>query len=811
VNRVCLILCSVILLCAYSTKAQTWIWAKEALPHTPGSYGDVYFDHSVASDESGHAFETGNFINSISFGSQSLSSSYMDVFLVKYDSSGNALWAKQAIPASSASNGYGRSVATDVSGNSYITGYFTDTISFGGITLQSPAMGLPETFLVKYDPLGNVLWAKQSGLTTGFGYAYSVAVDASGNSFITGIFWGTLGFGGVTLSNIAKYGDVFIVKYDPNGNVLWAEQATTPTNGSYGWGNSVAVDASGNSYITGQFLNTLFFGSYTITSPSSYDMFLAKYDANGNLLWATQAAPANSSAYANAYSVSVDGPGNAYVTGQFANTYTFDAYTVQSPRTKYGDSTDVYLAKYDPNGNVLWVDQGIALDANSWRGYSVACDTLSMGGGYLAVRGNSNMAVPFKLKMGVDTFNLKTTNRSCNVILQFDSAGNILCGDIYTTSNKGVGYSGDSVKNSADGNALGVNHAGKYIYAGGVVDTASVLGMDSLNMGGGMPYVARWSGGCCTVVPAIKGLTSMCTGNSVNLTATGGTSFIWSNGATSSTISISPSSTTTYSVDISNGLCNKSADVTITVVPYPVPTVSPTQIICPGSSVSLMASGGSSYTWLPLSGLSCTNCTNPSASPASNTEYTVSVSNGVCAIKDSVEVEVEPAVLGSVCCNATIALGNDTGLNVSGASVGSTYSWSPAEGLSCVTCPDPVASPTVTTTYYVTITDTNGCSIKESVTIEVDDNCIYVPNAFSPNGDNENDFECVYGNCIRTMIFSIYDRWGNKVFESKDRGNCWDGKYNGVLMNSAVFVYYLDAVLESDKTVHKKGNITLVR
>jgi len=87
-----------------------------------------------------------------------------------------------------------------------------------------------------------------------------------------------------------------------------------------------------------------------------------------------------------------------------------------------------------------------------------------------------------------------------------------------------------------------------------------------------------------------------------------------------------------------------------------------------------------------------------------------------------------------------------------------------------------------------------------------------VPTAFSPNGDRENDLECVYGGCVKVIDFVIYDRWGNKVFETNDPNNvCWDGKYKGTLMNTGVFVYYLQVEQSNGNKVTQKGNITLVR
>jgi gliding motility-associated-like protein len=88
---------------------------------------------------------------------------------------------------------------------------------------------------------------------------------------------------------------------------------------------------------------------------------------------------------------------------------------------------------------------------------------------------------------------------------------------------------------------------------------------------------------------------------------------------------------------------------------------------------------------------------------------------------------------------------------------------------------------------------------------------MFVPTAFSPDGNGENDMECVYGKCIKDLYFVIYDRWGEKVFETDDMTTCWDGTYRGKAMNTAVFVYYMKAQLTTGEEVVKKGNISLLR
>ena len=106
----------------------------------------------------------------------------------------------------------------------------------------------------------------------------------------------------------------------------------------------------------------------------------------------------------------------------------------------------------------------------------------------------------------------------------------------------------------------------------------------------------------------------------------------------------------------------------------------------------------------------------------------------------------------------------------------------------------------------------NGCSDTACVQVVVLRACeVFVPNAFSPNASGRNDQQCVYGDCISSMLFRIYDRLGNRVFETTDAKICWDGLHNGEPLNPGVFVYVLNATLTSGETVERQGNITLVR
>ncbi|MFZ1619930.1 MAG: hypothetical protein WAT72_04775, partial [Microgenomates group bacterium] len=208
--------------------------------------------------------------------------------------------------------------------------------------------------------------------------------------------------------------------------------------------------------------------------------------------------------------------------------------------------------------------------------------------------------------------------------------------------------------------------------------------------------------------PAISGNTVICSGASTTLTASGGTTYVWSNGASTSAITVSPTSTTTYNVTVAdaNG-CQASTSETVTVNPLPTPIIAGNTVICNGGSTTLTASGGTTYVW--SNGATTSAIT---VSPASTTTYNVTVSdaNG-CQASTSVIVTVNPLPTPAIAGNTVICSGASTTLIASG---GSTYVWSNGATTSAIT-----VSPTSTTTYNVTVTDANGCQASTSVTVSV--------------------------------------------------------------------------------------------
>ncbi|MCD6012143.1 MAG: hypothetical protein K0Q79_2005 [Flavipsychrobacter sp.] len=317
-----ILLLTLIIIISISTNvyAQNWAWAKSS-----AGYGDITLGR-VATDATSNVIVCG------------------ESYIAKYNSSGSLLWKKDA---TSGFGGGARDVCTDASGNIYVAGFFTGTATFGSTTLTSA--GNDDIFLAKYDNSGGVVWAKSAGGASNDN-ASSVAVNAAGDIYICGSFSSTsISFGSTTLSNTGS-GSMFIAKYNSSGSVTWARAASS---GTFSCGAaSIAADNSGNVWITGNFNGTtITLGTVTVSNVASPypDMFIAKYDATGSVLWAKGGG---SDYYDGPWEVTVDAAGNSYVVG----TFTGDSMYVGSvalPNTLTG-GMDAFVVSYNASGGARW-------------------------------------------------------------------------------------------------------------------------------------------------------------------------------------------------------------------------------------------------------------------------------------------------------------------------------------------------------------------------------------------------------------------------------------------------------------------------
>lgn len=338
-----------------------------------------------------------------------------------------------------------------------------------------------------------------------------------------------------------------------------------------------------------------------------------------------------------------------------------------------------------------------------------------------------------------------------------------------------------------------------------------------------------------SVVVSANNDTAMCAGTNLNFIANGqGTSasFVWSSSSTfadtlnspltDSTLTAVITGDTVFYVQTFNQFCNDVDTVSIDIQ-YLDPEITSAVTSCAGDSISLIATNSFPETysidWSPDSQiLSGDGTPIIIVNPPLPVTYTVLFTSALgCTATQSYFVDTSSVGLAGISASATpsvISAGESTNL-IAIPSTGYTYSWSPVDFLSDPTIYNPIATPPVTTTYIVTIAS-GGCIRSDTVTIivkefECGDPYIYVPNAFTPNADGNNDVLYVRGRNVTEVYFAVFERWGEKVFETKEMNFGWDGKVNGRDADPAVFDYYLKVKCLDGQEFFQKGNITLIR
>ena len=327
--------------------------------------------------------------------------------------------------------------------------------------------------------------------------------------------------------------------------------------------------------------------------------------------------------------------------------------------------------------------------------------------------------------------------------------------------------------------------------------------------------------------PSVKAITCA---NAVNgeilVSPTGGTlpyTYSWSPGGyTANQENNLGPATYTIAVSDRNG-CSVSVSVTLTAPPPITAQLFIDSTSCPGSSdghIMILASGGTPGFIIPYTySIGGTNyqIENNFYSIAAGTYQIFVMDSEGCILDTTASVYQPQPVTASINpLDSLIPLGSSIQL-FSVISNGTTqavnsYSWSPASGLSCIDCPNPIASPYQSTQYYLTVNYGKNCVATTSNTIEVGHGEVYIPNAFTPNGDGVNDVFSVYGIGLESVGLKIFNRWGEKIFDSGDnQWASWDGTYQGVLQPVGVYVYYAELMfLDGTKKV-KEGSITLIR
>jgi gliding motility-associated-like protein len=274
-------------------------------------------------------------------------------------------------------------------------------------------------------------------------------------------------------------------------------------------------------------------------------------------------------------------------------------------------------------------------------------------------------------------------------------------------------------------------------------------------------------------------------------------------------------STTTFYIQAGTGSCIKNDSVTVFVYEKPVVTITPVNSICNGSSVVLQAQAthAGSYTWSPATGLSDPHAASPSASPDATTSYTVIANNNSCADTAVITVNVNsaPDIIVNKsndidCAHSVVTL---TATGATG------YSWYPTDFLTGNPASGQVeVNPDHSITYYVQGTGSNGCIGKDSVSVNFYKSGagnVYVPSAFTPNGDNNNDvFKVIVKGGFRKFELRIFDRWGELVFFTNNPAVGWNGTYKALHPLAGTYVYWIK--IDADCSAEFiKGSVILIK
>lgn len=445
--------------------AQNFEWVKRE-----GLY-EYDYGYGLGTDNSGNVYVAGKFEQAANFSGTTLSwQGNHDMYVAKYNSSGGLVWIQTC---GGSLGDYAHAMACDKTSAVYVAGEIegtNETIHFSNSTTTLTAISDNDIFVAKYDLSGNLLWAKSAG-GSGGEKGLGVSYDNAGNVYICGQYKDNITFNGTTTlthTGSTLETDAFIAKYDANGNFLWARSAGGPGRDE---ALTIKCTPAGDAYICGLYSDGAVFGSnppLTIADAPSggkyMNAFLAKYATDGTLQWVKTAGGDYDDV---AWSVTLDNAGTVYITGEFNAYAMFDSHGIGTT-----GNADVFVAAYDPSGNNTWVVKagGALID----RARAISSD-----GTKLFITGQYGSALGAPAMFG--STSIVAADSSDIFIAGLDNTGNFLWSKTVSgpaDSPEYLGYeSGDAI--IPDGTNLYVTGA---LLNGGTFGSMSVTGYDHTDM-----------------------------------------------------------------------------------------------------------------------------------------------------------------------------------------------------------------------------------------------------------------------------------------------------------------------------------------
>ncbi len=536
-----------------------FVWATQI-----GGPGNGTQSKSISVDATGNVHIVGYFTGTSDFDPSAgtllfTAAGNFDIFITKLNSSGNYVWSKQFSGGNDSDNGEG--IVVDGAGNVYTVGRFEGTVDFdpgpGVYTLTvAGGAGDVDIFISKLNASGNFVWAKRIGGVTA-DEGYSIALDASNNVYTTGRFNTTVDFdpGAGTFNLTASMQNAFVSKLDASGNFVYAKQLGGAGN-SFGY--SVFVDALGNIYSTGLFTSTCDFdpgaGTFNLTPLGVNDVFISKLDSSGNFALAGQLG--NIGAVCRGNSICADINGTMLLTGRFSGTSDFDPGVGIANITSVAGSSDIFIGRYTSCASAPSQPTSISglnsmctgAGASSYSVVTVAgatSYTWSLPGGWSGTSAtNTISATP-----GSTGIFSVTASNACGTSPQ--QTLNVTVDPLPTiTVNSGSICSGQSFTIVPSG-------ASTYTFSIGPVvsptttSSYSVTGTSSLGCVSSSPAISNVTVNPLPTINAITSSSVICGPpgqQTCTLTASGASTYTWNPGGTGTSIAVSPSVTSTYTV-----------------------------------------------------------------------------------------------------------------------------------------------------------------------------------------------------------------------------------------------------------------------
>lgn len=804
-------------------------WARAFQPDN--AYNNSVYNNgrAVGVDKQGNVYTAGLFSNTIDMdpgtgvydmtGGDPLQ---YGIFISKLDANGNFVWARQ-IPTNVEFAEIDLKVDKD--GNVYVASEIMSPADMDpgpGVLMKSPT-GFKDAFVIKLNPNGGLIWVKTFGGPGDTGAeATKIEIDKDNNVILCGLFNNTVDFDpGPGVLNLTATGNIqtFIVKLNSNGDLVWAEQfGNSPVLYSGSYIIDVKCDAQGNIYTVGHFAGACDFdpgsGVYTMTANSLQSGFVAKLTADGAFVWAKSLL--NTTNYSfdmiTPRAIALDGMNNLVMTGWFNGTYDFDPGPGVTAITSNG-SDDCYILKLTADGELIWVKT--IGGATSDTGNDLVVDN----GNDVYICGSFGPTVDYDPGPGDHTVN--SPNYGPSAIVKLQANGDFVYAALFENINGSTLFRRMAVDDALNIYSVGYFEGSQDFDPGPGVYTlyASVespfvlklapcsnvtqsaldvtdcnsytLNDQTYDTSGTYTQIVPNNDGCYTIITLHLTLTKKFTQQTKTI-CQGDLVFAGGGNQTASGTYID-----TLQTEMG---CDSIVTTLLTVNPRPSPDLGPDRYLCSNSQLEVTPGSFASYSWQDLSSSGSYTITAPGT-------YWVTVSNSFgCTATDTLLVPgISPTPANFL--KATDSICIDDGLEITSLSPYASYQWSTGETGGKIFVQQPGI-------YWLTVTNTDGCSGTDSITV-FEKKCItdiYVPSAFTPNGDGKNDvFRPVIFRAVKQYRFAVYNRWGAEVFQTSDPQKGWDGRIAGTSQPNGAFVWTCYYQFEGSEPKFAKGTVILIR